>query len=810
MLVIASVTYALTQISSTPSRCGMVWYSQEALPLAAILEAANVHQSVKQHFQNRALVQQVIQAALEKNHCMEMSRMAMVDTVVSLLADGQKKCEEHDVGIPLPDEHKDSFMEKWLLLCLLWGIGGSLCLKEREEFSREICKLSSISTPTGKSHTLLDYEVRIEDAEWHLWSEQVPDVEIEARQILDTDVVIATVDTVRHTHIVQAWVHDNKPIVLCGPPGSGKTMSLNNVLQALPNVEVAYLNFSSETTPELILKTIEQHCVLSTSRNGLLLSPQQPGRALVLFCDEVNIPAEDKYGTQRVISFMRQLIEQKGFWRKGNEWVTIERIYFVCACNPPTDPGRYPLSLRFLRHAAVLFVDYPGHESLTKIFSVFANAMLKLHPSLRRYGMSLTEAMVDVYNENSARFDIRQHPQYVYSPRELTRWIRAMAQAPFNSVEELARLWFHEGLRLFHDRLVTEEEREWCMETFEAIGRRRFTGADRACFMKPVYFSNWLNKDYVSVDKEQLRAHIEARLRVFYEEELNVPLVVFDDVLEHVLRIDRVLRQPFGHLLLIGESGCGKTVLSRFVAWMNGMKVFQIKASRKYSLQDFDDDLRHVMRRAGCHGEKTCFIFDESNVLQSAFLEKMNALLASGSIPGLFQGDEYNALMTSCRQAFSRLDTEEEYFSAFTRQVQLNLHVVFTMNPASSDLRNRSRTSPALFNRCCVNWVGTWSNEALLQVAREFTRNIENESLASVLVSIHTSHSNRCSPRDYLDLINHLSKVYKSKREELEEQQLSLNVGLSKLQETSREVQILSEDLDHKSKELEQKNAEAR
>jgi hypothetical protein len=31
---------------------------------------------------------------------------------------------------------------------------------------------------------------------------------------------------------------------------------------------------------------------------------------------------------------------------------------------------------------------------------------------------------------------------------------------------------------------------------------------------------------------------------VFYEEELDVPLVLFDEVLEHILRIDRVFRQP--------------------------------------------------------------------------------------------------------------------------------------------------------------------------------------------------------------------------------------------------------------------------
>ena len=71
---------------------------------------------------------------------------------------------------------------------------------------------------------------------------------------------------------------------------------------------------------------------------------------------------------------------------------------------------------------------------------------------------------------------------------------------------------------------------------------------------------------------------------MFYEEELDVPLVLFDEVLDHVLRIDRIFRQPQGHLLLIGVSGAGKTTLSRFVAWMNGLSIFQIKVGLSSAL----------------------------------------------------------------------------------------------------------------------------------------------------------------------------------------------------------------------------------
>jgi dynein heavy chain 1 len=214
----------------------------------------------------------------------------------------------------------------------------------------------------------------------------------------------------------------------------------------------------------------------------------------------------------------------------------------------------------------------------------------------------------------------------------LTRWKYAINEAieTIDTLEDLVRLWAHEAMRLFEDRLVLDEEKEWCEKLIDEVALKNFPSLNNQALERPILFTNYLTKNYVSVDKNELKRYIEARLKIFYEEQLNVPIVVFDEVLEHILRIDRVLRQPLGHCLLVGASGVGKTTLSRFVSWMNNISVFQIKAGRNYSVQDFDEDLRSVMKRAGIKQEKICFIFDESNCLSPAFLEKMNALLASG------------------------------------------------------------------------------------------------------------------------------------------------------------------------------------
>lgn len=54
------------------------------------------------------------------------------------------------------------------------------------------------------------------------------------------------------------------------------------------------------------------------------------------------------------------------------------------------------------------------------------------------------------------RFTQDTQPHYIYSPREMTRWVRGIFEAlrPLETlpVEGLIRIWAHEALRLFQDR----------------------------------------------------------------------------------------------------------------------------------------------------------------------------------------------------------------------------------------------------------------------------------------------------------------------------------------------------------------------
>lgn len=85
--------------------------------------------------------------------------------------------------------------------------------------------------------------------------------------------------------------------------------------------------------------------------------------------------------------------------------------------------------------------------------------------------------------------------------------------------EHLVRIWAHEALRLFEDRLVTEKEKEWCQEAVDRIAREQFTGVNfNEALERPILFSTYLNKTYCSVGQEDLRNYIVRKLQEFNEE----------------------------------------------------------------------------------------------------------------------------------------------------------------------------------------------------------------------------------------------------------------------------------------------------
>ncbi|KAJ3854702.1 hypothetical protein EV368DRAFT_80353 [Lentinula lateritia] len=194
--------------------------------------------------------------------------------------------------------------------------------------------------------------------------------------------------------------------------------------------------------------------------------------------------------------------------------------------------------------------------------------------------------------------------------------------APILLVEGVVRVWAYEAFELYQDPLVSEEKHAWTDENMDVVALEYFLTISKAeALCRPISFSNWTSKDYIPVNREILHDYTKACLKVFYEEELDIPLVLFNGSSE----VDRL-------------TSCS----------INGLSIFHINVSNKYTGDDFDEEL------GGSKEEKICFIMDESNIPDSYFLERMNMLLANAEVPGLFEGNYNAALMTACKEGSQR------------------------------------------------------------------------------------------------------------------------------------------------------------
>ena len=93
-------------------------------------------------------------------------------------------------------------------------------------------------------------------------------------------------------------------------------------------------------------------------------------------------------------------------------------------------------------------------------------------------------------------------------------------------------------------------------------------------------------------------------------------LVLFDDAIEHLTRVHRVIRMEKGHALLVGVGGSGKQSLTRLGAFSAGCEVFEITLTRGYDENAFREDLKGLYSKLGLENKKMVFLFTDAHVAQ--------------------------------------------------------------------------------------------------------------------------------------------------------------------------------------------------
>ncbi|XP_022919976.1 dynein axonemal heavy chain 6 [Onthophagus taurus] len=743
-----------------------------------------------------------------------------------------------------------NFICQTFIFSYIWAVGGNLVqqsMERLEQFIRDQFE-DNPDARLPQGNDLWEVYVDVKAKKMEPWNKIMPEFKYD-KEIPFFEMLVPTTDTVRFGFVMEQLVTVNYSVMYTGETGVGKSVVAKVVLNKMSATGLyvpGILNFSAQTSSAQTQEILELK--LERKKKTLLGAPA--GKKIIIFVDDVNMPKLETYGAQAPIELLRQFLDFGGLYdREKLFWKEIKDVVICVGCAPPGG-GRNPLTPRFTRHFGMLLIPPPNEYSLKQIFKAILKGFFK---DFAQPIQDLADAMINAAVEIYARIAVDLLPtpaksHYVFNLRDLSKCVQGVLQADSGTMREVTqilRLFYHECLRVFHDRLINKEDksyfyflmRETCGKCFANPVLQLPTDTDIIETPPVLLFGDFI---VMGADKEN-RFYDEMKDIVKLKNVLNdylddynlmsskqMDLIFFMDAIEHTCRIARILRSERGNGLMVGVGGMGKQSLTRLSSHVNAYKCFQIELTRNYDHSSFFDDLRRFYTHAGVLNEDTVFLFTDTQIVQEGFLEDVNNILNSGDVPNLFETDELEKVIIGCRPGAKEAGISESnrdaIYTFFISRVRANLHLVICMSPVGDAFRRRCRMFPSLVNCCTINWFVKWPEEALLSVAQNQLKEIIHpdlvENFSQICVLLHKSVEDMTerfynevrrhyytTPSSYLELLKLYKNMLAEKKESIINQHDRIANGLKKLYETNSVIDSMKETLQVLEPQLVKKSA---
>lgn len=413
---------------------------------------------------------------------------------------------------------------------------------------------------------------------------------------------------------------------------------------------------------------------------------------MIYFVDDLNMPEKDSFETVRPHQIIRQFMDYNHWYDRSK--LTLKEIhncqFLTCMC--PT-AGAFTIDTRLQRHFFTFAVNFPNDAALFHIYHTILSQHLendnkrftyhhkRICKGLVLMGLNLHNRIAQLFLPTALKF------HYIFNLRDLANIYQGLLFATKDTCpeyEDLARLYIHEAFRVYSDKLIDDSDQDAFRKLVREVFKKYLEEIDEAkVFREPLiycHFADGLNEPkYMQIKNWKILTDLLAEAMHSYNEFVGqMNLVLFEDAMSHICRINRILEMPRGNALLIGVGGSGKQSLARLSAFISSLSVYQIQLRKGYNINDLRSDLNILYHKVGIKNMSVMFLLTDAQVADESFLVLINDLLASGEIPDLFSDEETDNIMTSVKNEVKQLgivDTRENCWKYFIEKVKKMLKV---------------------------------------------------------------------------------------------------------------------------------------
>ena len=268
--------------------------------------------------------------------------------------------------------------------------------------------------------------------------------------------------------------------VLCpGLTGTGKTVNINELINQEMPEEFACIpiTFSAQTSANQTQEALDEK--FEKKRKGVYGPPT--GKKFCIFIDDLNMPKRETYGAQPPIELIRQWMDHKGWYdlnTKEKDFRKIIDIMFVSAMGPPGG-GRSAITGRLQRHYNIIAYTVLGADSVSMIFKTILQRFIgPFEQEVANQIQPIVNATMDVYKGvEEALKPTPTKSHYTFNLRDMSKIFQGLCAAHNKTIttkQDLLRLWVHENMRVFGDRMINEEDRETLKTLLWQQSKQRF------------------------------------------------------------------------------------------------------------------------------------------------------------------------------------------------------------------------------------------------------------------------------------------------------------------------------------------------